>query len=81
MTIEDAKAGRELLKDIEEKERVLKDLQMADKVFDVTFTTGNRHLNFERTALSYETMSKIHEAVKQQYERELEDAKKQLESL
>lgn len=81
MTIEDAKAGRELLKDIEEKERVLKELQMADKVFDVTFTTGNRHINFERTALSYETMFKIHEAVKEQYERELEDAMKQLESL
>lgn len=81
MTIENAKAGRELLKDIEEKERVLKELQMADKVFDVTFTTGNRHINFERTALSYETMFKIHEAVKEQYERELEDAMKQLESL
>ena len=81
MTIEDAKKGRDLLKEIEEKEKILNGLQTADKVYNVTFTTGNNHLQFERAALSYETMIKIHTAVKEQFEKELEDAKAQLESL
>ena len=81
MTVENAKKGRELLKTIEEIEHVLNELQMADKIYDITFTTGNRHITLERAALSYETVFKIHAAVKEQYEKELENANKQLESL
>ena len=81
MTIENAEKGRELLKIIEEKEKVLNELQMANKVYEIIFTTGNKHITFERAALSYETVFKIHAAVKEQYEKELENAKKQLENL
>lgn len=81
MTIENAEKGRELLKVIEDKEKVLNELQRANEVYDITFTTGNKHVTFERVALTYETIFKIHAAVKEQYEKELEDAKKQLENL